>query len=174
MPLNLTDGKSTLVQIMVWHCQATSHYLNQAQPSSSYGITRVWWVNSLAPGRFEWNSRSVSFKVISVIDGWEIICEIALRWMSLDLSDDNSTLVQVMAWCHQATSHYLNQCWPYGITRPQWVNCKYLVYALGWVGLWGFLWWAPSAKRKDHHEERPPRGQLWMEQCLTPLKYWPI
>ena len=21
-------------------------------------------------------------------------------------------LVQVMAWCHQATSHYLNQCWP--------------------------------------------------------------
>ena len=23
-------------------------------------------------------------------------------------------------------------------------------------------------------EERPPRGQLWMEQCLTLLKYWPI
>ena len=33
----------------------------------------------------------------------------------------------VMAWCHQATSHYLSQSWsrskwPYGITRPQWVN----------------------------------------------------
>ena len=23
-------------------------------------------------------------------------------------------------------------------------------------------------------EEWPPRGQLWMEQCLTLLKYWPI
>ena len=23
-------------------------------------------------------------------------------------------------------------------------------------------------------EERPPRGQLWMEECLTSLKYWPI
>ena len=23
-------------------------------------------------------------------------------------------------------------------------------------------------------EERPPWGQLWMEQCLTSLKYWPI
>ena len=23
-----------------------------------------------------------------------------------------STLVHVMAWCHQAPSHYLNQCWP--------------------------------------------------------------
>ena len=38
-------------------------------------------------------------------------------------TDDKSTLVQVMAWCRQATSHYLNQCWPrsptpYGITRP--------------------------------------------------------
>ena len=22
---------------------------------------------------------------------------------------------------------------------------------LGWVGLWAFMWWAPSVKRKDHH-----------------------
>ena len=32
-----------------------------------------------------------------------------------------------MAWCREATSHYLNPCWPrsmspYGVTRPQWVN----------------------------------------------------
>ena len=32
-----------------------------------------------------------------------------------------------MAWYHQATNHYLSQCWPrsmspYGATRPQWVN----------------------------------------------------
>ena len=27
-------------------------------------------------------------------------------------ADDKSTVVQVMAWCHQAPSHYLNQCWP--------------------------------------------------------------
>ena len=39
-------------------------------------------------------------------------CEIAIRWMSLNLTDDELTMVQVMAWCHQATSHYLNQCWP--------------------------------------------------------------
>ena len=25
------------------------------------------------------------------------------------------------------------------------------LFRLGWVGLCGFLWWAPSAKRKDHH-----------------------
>ena len=28
------------------------------------------------------------------------------------LVDDDSTLVQVMAWCRQATSHYMSQCWP--------------------------------------------------------------
>ena len=32
--------------------------------------------------------------------------------MSVDHTDDKSTLVQVMAWCRQAASHYLSQCWP--------------------------------------------------------------
>ena len=67
------------------------------------------------------------FKVILVIDGLDVQCQVALIWMSMDLTDDKSTLVQVMVWCRQATSHYLNQCWPrstspYGVTRPQWVN----------------------------------------------------
>ena len=40
--------------------------------------------------------------------------EIALGWMPKDLTDDQSTLVQVMAWCYQATStcNYLSQCGP--------------------------------------------------------------
>ena len=47
--------------------------------------------------------------------------------MSLDLFDDKSTFVQVLAWCHQAASHYLSQCWPrsmspHSITRPQRIN----------------------------------------------------
>ena len=46
--------------------------------------------------------------------------------MSQDLTD-KSTLVQVMAWCREATSHYLNLCWPISptpcdVTRPQWVK----------------------------------------------------
>ena len=84
-------------------------------------------LNSLWPGRFLWNFRWVLFKPITVIDGWDTCCEIALRKMSLDLTDDQLTLVQVMAWYHQAPSHYLSQCWPrslspYGVTRPHWVN----------------------------------------------------
>ena len=38
---------------------------------------------------------------------------LALRWMPLNLFDDEkSTLVQVMAWCHQAASHFSSQ-WHY-------------------------------------------------------------
>ena len=64
-----------------------------------------------------------------MIDRWDTCSEIALRRMSLDLTDDKSTLVQVMAWYRQATSHYLNQWWPrslspYGVTRPQWVKTR--------------------------------------------------
>ena len=44
-----------------------------------------------------------------------------------------SKLVQVMAWCSQATSHYLSQCWPrlmsfYGVTRPQCVKALHAIY----------------------------------------------
>ena len=47
--------------------------------------------------------------------------------MPQDLTDDKSIVVQVMAWCRQAASHYLSQCWPRsmsptGIIRPQWVT----------------------------------------------------
>ena len=109
----------------------TIMYRNRARigPMPLHAIT--WTnkenINTLAPGKFEWNFKHVIFKQILVIDAWCISCEIALIWMSLDFTDDQSTLVQVMAWCRQATSHYLSQCWPrsllpYGVTRPQWVN----------------------------------------------------
>ena len=64
------------------------------------------------PWEFEWNFIYVISIWILRIDGWGISCEIALIWMSLDFTDDQSTLVQVMAWCHQATSHFFKQCLP--------------------------------------------------------------
>ena len=68
-----------------------------------------------------------------MIYGWSISCGIVLRWKSLDRTDAKSTLLQVMAWCRQAPSHYLSQCWPismspYGVTRPQWVRKKAIPY----------------------------------------------
>ena len=61
-------------------------------------------------GDFNKVLEKIIFKLILVTDGCDISSEIALRWTSRDLSD-KSTLVQVMTWCRQATSHYLSQCW---------------------------------------------------------------
>ena len=87
--------------------------------------------NSLAPGRPRRHFKTA----ILLIGIFTSSKDNALRWMLRDLTDDKSTLVQVMAWCHQATSHYLIQCWPkylppYGVTRPQWVNSLCLCDAI--------------------------------------------
>ena len=74
-------------------------------------------LNSLAAGQFEWNLRYLILQIISVTDGWGIFCELALLWMSLDLTDNKPTLVQVMACCHQATSRYLSHCWPRSLSH---------------------------------------------------------
>ena len=78
--------------------------LLHVQNSQDRALTPGADINSLAPGRFEHNFRKVIFKLISVTGGWGISCKIALRRMRLDLTDDKSTLVQVMAgaWRHQA------------------------------------------------------------------------
>ena len=82
--------------------------------------------------------KNVIFNLVLLIRIFRSSYDNALRWMPQDLTDDQSTLVQVMAWCCQATSHYLSQCWPrslspYGITRPQWVKStkwRYIFLAL--------------------------------------------
>ena len=125
----------------------TAH--NQTQVHQ--GPILLTWMNfnSLDPGIFNHSLKLVNFKLVSTI---YIFCENAIRLVGLDLFNDDtrpsghisrpkiairwrpqhisahqSTLVQIMTWCHQATSHYLSQCWPrpmlpYGVTRPQWVN----------------------------------------------------
>ena len=85
--------------------------------------------NSLAPGRSECDSKNVIFNLVLLIGISRSSYGNALQWMPQDLTDDESTLVQVMAWCRQATSHYLSQCLPrslspYGVTRPRWVNAN--------------------------------------------------
>ena len=83
--------------------------------------------NSLAPGKLGCHFKTAIFNLVLLIGIFISFKDNAHRWMPWDLTDDKSTLVQVMASCRQATSHYLSQCWPssmtpYGITRPQWVN----------------------------------------------------
>ena len=74
--------------------------------------TWCWTINSLAPGRPGCNFKTAIFNLVLLIGILTSSKDNALRWMPRDLTDDKSTLVQVMAWCRKATSHYLSQCWP--------------------------------------------------------------
>ena len=53
--------------------------------------------------------KCINVKYITEIDILGIKVKITLEKMSEDLVDDKSTLVQVMAMCRQAKSHYPNQ-----------------------------------------------------------------
>ena len=90
-------------------------------------------INSLAPGKPGCHLKNAIFNLVLSIGIFTSSNDNPLRWMPWDFIDDKSTLVQVMAWCRQATSHYLSQCWPssmspYGVTRPQFndavMRCK--------------------------------------------------
>ena len=59
------------------------------------------------------------------------------------------------------------------------------LYEMGWVGLWGFLWWVPSAKRKNHHGVSSGWSSVWhcsntdlsssqYEQISIILGVWPF
>ena len=96
-------------------------------PHTLGGFLSVTSDNSLAPGRFGGDFKILIFNLVLLIGILRSLYDNALRWMPRNITDDKSTLVQVMAWCRQATSHYLGQFWPksmspHGVIRPQRVN----------------------------------------------------
>ena len=102
-------------------------------------------INSLAVGKPRCHFKTAIFNLVLLIGIFTSSKDNALRWMPRDFTDDKSTLVQVMAWYRQATSHYLSQCWPssmspYGVTRPQWVNGFVHRYMHHWPGSQRIHW----------------------------------
>ena len=114
-----------------WCCQyASSKYLSF--PLIMYTIhTLLWFVLACwfpmslilfmfeltVPGRCSSRRCSCDFKLLisrlmSKRDIFSILCKIDLRWKPQDLTDGYWTLVQVMASCLMAPSHFLCQCWP--------------------------------------------------------------
>ena len=135
--------------------------------------------SSLAPGRCY--LELVIFKLISGAFAVKLPSD-ECHETSLMIIVNASMLVQVMAWCRQATSHYLRQCWlrsmsPYVITRPQWVNFIHCVLlfqmcfpstrrtVMSWWMTFSKSWWrsplclTPSWRTWDWRKRRP--APLW-------------
>ena len=151
------------------------------------------WLNSLAPGRSWCDLKNVIFSLALLIGIFKSSYDDILRWVTQGLTHDKSTLIQVMDWCRQATSHYLNQCWPrspmpYDVTRPQWVkkwpwrtylldnyHCiNSVLYLLGTTALHGVFDGKPSSQSmliSRHVELHVPMFNAWMhEQIVAILK----
>ena len=80
------------------------------------------FLKSLAPGRRGRNFKSMILQN-SRLGG--VHCGIAREWMPQNLTNEKSTLAQVMACCLMSQSYYLGQSLPrsmslYGITTPHW------------------------------------------------------
>ena len=78
-----------------------------------------------------------------------------------------STLVKVMAWCHKATSHYLNQCWPrslmpYGITIPQWIDHEKSMNTNSLIPI-------PIVTEEVSYDE----NHHWIRFCISDMLYNP-
>ena len=96
------------------HGTCVTHVLWCMPGSLTSGFLWCWWWEKRS--RHSWRMRNPQLYISSKrpIDAY-------MR--------DKSTLVQVMAWCRQTTSHYLSQCWlsslsPYGVARPLWVRSR--------------------------------------------------
>ena len=98
--------------------------------------------------------------------------------MPQDLTDGKSLVLQVMAWCRQATGHHLSWCWPrlmspYGITRRQCVNSlktadAYMCHKLDhWFGQWCVAWAVPT-----HYWNQYWHIISWILNSLDPGGIW--
>ena len=112
--VQLTISQSALVQIMAWRRPGDKPLSGpmMVRLPTHICVTRPQWVNSFTPGKCGFHLKLAIFKLISRRDIFGISCEIVLRQMPQNLTNEKSTLVQVMAWCREATSHYLSQCLP--------------------------------------------------------------
>ena len=70
------------------------------------------FMHSFAPRKLKLHFSFSHFQAKMCMPWLGISCEIALKWLSLDLGDGKLTLGQVIAWCFQATSYHPSQCWP--------------------------------------------------------------
>ena len=111
-------------------CNISSVIVGRQWPLHSNMSWNVPAINSLTPRRLGCHFKTTIFNLVFLIGTFTSSKDNALRWMPRDFTDNKSTLVQVMAWCRQAASHNLSQCWPSfmspnGVTRPQWVEGPY-------------------------------------------------
>ena len=109
---NITHHCECYVYVSKMKCslKALVSQENQVIWESVYNQSHLLYFISSVPLGWEWKFRYVVIRLILMLDGWNISCGIAPRWMSLDLANDKPILTQLNVRCRQKTSYYLSQC----------------------------------------------------------------
>ena len=104
-----------LLYVLLWKLkQLGNPNTNYCFLATLFHMTRsppIQLLKILAPGKCVCYFKCVNLKHISVMVFLSISSEVAFKGMPWNRISDRSTLVQIMAWCHHATGHYMNQCW---------------------------------------------------------------
>ena len=122
-------NNSTLVQVMAWCRQATSHYLTLPWPRSmsSYGIARPQWVNTLRLRQNRYHFAVDTFECIFLNDSVWITIKILLKFVPTGPINNIPALFHIMAWCRPGVNTWsepmmvrlpMHIC----VTWPQWVK----------------------------------------------------
>ena len=91
--------------IVLWVANVLIPFLINSYINPFYASNRQYWVNSVAPGRCGSNFKNMIFELImqNTCSSFGTHGKINLRWISQYLINEKSTLIQVMAWCPQAS-----------------------------------------------------------------------
>ena len=156
---------------------------------------RIWyesilWVIMGRRGVF--SKRRVLVVLVLQSDGWGI-SEIALRWLSVDLTNEKSTLVKVMTWWHQTTKVlpvnykpllFTTVGTPYN-TAPYITGSNIARLAHGSQNSWSKLWipivksapvrviftWKSVPKKSIHGSSYIYLGTQWKQRHDSPWSY---
>ena len=117
-----------------WFCthwlpnfQTKNIFIDQIKHRSYFHDPLPFNVNSLVPWRSGCDCKNCNLQYWITDCTFKSSFDNVHGWMARDLND----VVWVMAWCLQASSHYMSQSWPssmllYGVNYPKWV--KYWMY----------------------------------------------
>ena len=105
MPMDLTDHTSTLVQVMAWCCQATSHYWANVDPDlcchmASLGHNELYIYQNYLKGCGKYCSADC---YLVIVNGSEALHMHDTSW---------SLLIQVMACCLRSPNQVMAWYWP--------------------------------------------------------------
>ena len=101
-----------ITQFILSKGRSEIHRVNIADKTLSRSNRCAWCKIAVSPVLMHWRycSLALTIELMPEMMQRKFTTKNTLIYVSENLSDDKSTLDQVMAWCHQTTVHSLSQC----------------------------------------------------------------